>query len=146
MQSERGRTFIEALLALPFPAEESTAETREGRIASGPGFHIASVATSDDFWDDEDGSRSRAAYAELDTLRSGLVEALSEAWGPPRRERFWPSPGPLGVELLNSWGLDAADIWVRGDRVCCVEISQVDKEFAMELVVAVGSDPGTGRP
>jgi hypothetical protein len=48
---------------------------------------------------------------------------------------------PLGTELLSSWGLDAATMRVRGDRVCCVEIWQVDKEYAMELIVAVGPDP-----
>ena len=146
MPIDRGPALAEELLVRPFPTEESTAETDDGRLVSGPGFHIVVVAASGDFWDDGDGSLSRAADSELGTLRSDLVEALSAKWGPPRKERLWPSPGPLGTELLTSWGLDGADVWVRGDRVCCVEISQVDKEFAMELVVAVGADPGTGRP
>jgi DNA-binding CsgD family transcriptional regulator len=142
MRIERVCALAEELLVRPFPAERSTTRTDDGPITSGPGFHIVVVAASDDFEDDHDATRSTAAWEDMLTVHTELIEALSTAWGPPRLEAEEVDPndyGPLEAELLYSFGLGGGSSgWVHGDRLCCTAISQVGSELPFELVVGVG--------
>ena len=136
-------TIVETLLAKPFPAEEKAGPaSSNGRAASGPGYHVVVLAASEEFWDDSDGSQVRAAGAKINEEFRKLTAPLIADWGPPKKARFRPTDGPLAHELTMNWGLGGGDLWVRGDRVVLVAVAQVDKEFALELIVGVGQMTG----
>jgi hypothetical protein len=72
-------TVIDLLCAREFPTEYSRTDHGE----SGPGFHIAALQTSGDFWDD-DGTEREEAAAQYEADRDGLAERLTGRWGPPQ--------------------------------------------------------------
>ena len=72
-------TVIDLLCAREFPAEHSRTEHGE----SGPGFHIAALHTSGDFWED-DGTEWEETAAQYEADRDGLTERLTSRWGLPQ--------------------------------------------------------------
>ncbi|MFI2205270.1 hypothetical protein ACH47Z_31720 [Streptomyces sp. NPDC020192] len=72
-------TVIESLCAREFPTAHGSTERGE----SGPGFHIAALRTSGDFWDGDAADREDAA-AQYEADRDGLTELLTGRWGPPQ--------------------------------------------------------------
>ncbi|MER6068279.1 hypothetical protein ABT187_05355 [Streptomyces sp. NPDC001817] len=73
-------TVIDLLCARGFPADHSGTEHGE----SGPGFHIAALRTSGDFWED-DGTEREETAAQYEADRDALAERLTERWGLPQR-------------------------------------------------------------
>jgi hypothetical protein len=137
---ERWLAVIDELLAAPFPFQESTEDSEGGPITSGPGYHVAIVAQSEEFWDDYDGTASQAAYTAMEAQRLPLVEALCQRWGEPRTVVWEPPFGPLSEHLVYTLGSGGGTVWKRGDRLVCVDAPQADKELPFQLVLAVGLD------
>ncbi|MET7287300.1 hypothetical protein [Streptomyces sp. NPDC005573] len=69
--------LIDRLCALEFSPTEVWARCGE----SGPGHHTAVLRTSGDFWED-DGTGWEETAAQYEADRDGLVERLSDRWGP----------------------------------------------------------------
>jgi hypothetical protein len=72
--------LIDLLCARRFP----TAHGRTEHGESGPGYHIAALQTSGDFWADDGTGREETA-AQFEADRDGLTERLTGRWGPPQR-------------------------------------------------------------
>ncbi|MFF4395316.1 hypothetical protein [Streptomyces sp. NPDC001480] len=69
---------IDLLCTREFPPAHGRAEHGE----SGPGYHIAELRTSRDFWED-DGTEREETETQYEADRDGLAERLTERWGPP---------------------------------------------------------------
>ncbi len=140
-------TMIDALRLRAFPAQR----TRSGLVESGPGFHIADLRVSADFWD-ADLVEVAEAEEEFEAGLTALVQALSLRWGEPetldltpcleRTASGLPVPPPLDtlcgyVPLMHRWR-------VRG-RWIGVGVGQGDRELPFQLLVAVGEAAACGR-
>ena len=70
-----------------------------GRRAAGPGFHIAELRTSDDFWED-DGTRREETLEQYEADRDALSQRCSAHAGAPRTCSACgaPSTGPTEGE------------------------------------------------
>ncbi|MGW1375530.1 hypothetical protein ACWD6P_14815 [Streptomyces sp. NPDC002446] len=146
-------TTIDALRLRAFPAQR----TRLGRVESGPGFHIAGLRVSEDFWD-ADLTEVAEAEEEFEAGLTALVRALSLRWGEPesldlaahleRTASGLPVPPPLDtlcgfVPRMHGWRVQGR--WIG------VGVGQGDRELPFQLLVAVGEEAvaggdGQGRP
>lgn len=70
---------IDLLRSREFPAEHGRSPFGVG----GPGYHIAELLTSGDFWDD-DGTEWEATSDEYDAERDALTALLAQRWGAPQ--------------------------------------------------------------
>ncbi|MET7765156.1 hypothetical protein ABZS86_15840 [Streptomyces sp. NPDC005355] len=131
---------IDLLRARDFPAQRGTSE----RVESGPGFHVADLRVSEDFWD-ADLTRVEEVLEEFEAELSVLVHALTVRWGAPavldltghleRQAMGEPVPPPLDalcgyVPELHIWRVD--DRWVG------LGVGQGDRELPFQLLLAVG--------
>ncbi|MGW5737309.1 MULTISPECIES: hypothetical protein [Streptomyces] len=71
---------IDLLRSREFPAEHG----RSPYGAGGPGYHIAELLTSGDFWED-DGTQWETTSDQYDAERDGLTVLLAERWGEPQK-------------------------------------------------------------
>ncbi|MFB7460449.1 hypothetical protein [Streptomyces sp. NPDC056188] len=79
MDIAKALAVIDRLRRGEYPAHR----TRTYLGTAGPGYRMAELETSDDFWEDDDGRRDAAAEQfELD--RDGLGERLTGRWGTPQ--------------------------------------------------------------
>ncbi|MEV7388325.1 MULTISPECIES: hypothetical protein [unclassified Streptomyces] len=146
--TEEQLSIIDDLTALPFPEHEGHSNTQHGW--GGPGYHVAVLRQSRDFWDVPDPETVTAAEEELETDLSALVTVLAGRWGSPTEVDLWPylgldhpdypnieAPEPL-CSLCNlagsmrMWQVPSTDRWLG------LTIGQVDREFPFELLAAVG--------
>ncbi|TVL87822.1 hypothetical protein [Streptomyces sp. SAJ15] len=131
---------IDELRARPFPDRPVSGPLLE----SGPGFHIADLRVSEDFWD-ADLARVAEVDEEFDAELRCLIQALSRRWGEPeavdltdhleRSALHEPVPPPLDslcsyVGRLHAWRVDGR--WV------AVGVGQGDRELPIQLVAAIG--------
>lgn len=136
--------IVDSLLALPFPQTN----THEGRRRSGPGYHVYGVRASRDFWDDRGEKAVEAAEEEIDAAFHVLATALTARWGEPHRVDLEPylwsedeAPEPMNqLSQLSGdmfvWRSPGAGRWV------ALAVGQGDREFPVELVLAIGEvDP-----
>ncbi|MFF2629899.1 hypothetical protein ACFVUN_29560 [Kitasatospora griseola] len=140
-------SIVEALIDLPFPLQEENS-VREGGW-SGPGFHLAVLRESQDFWDDRSEEITEAAEQELESDLAVLAATLTGRWGSPTSVDLWPylgldhpdpdytAPEPLSflsmvAGSMQVWQLPAADRWL------ALTIGQADPEFSFQLLAAVG--------
>ncbi|MFD4974518.1 hypothetical protein [Streptomyces sp. NPDC058424] len=79
MDIAKALAVIDRLRRGEYPAQR----TRTDLGTAGPGYRIAELETSDDFWED-DGSRREAAAEQYELDRDGLGERLTGRWGPPQ--------------------------------------------------------------
>jgi hypothetical protein len=75
---------IDALRERTFPGQRARSST----VVSGPGYHIAELATSQGFWED-DGTARLAAEEEYETECRALSRKLYERWGEPQVMSMW---------------------------------------------------------
>ncbi|MFI7284715.1 hypothetical protein ACIBOV_31110 [Micromonospora chersina] len=137
-------TLAEELVQRAYPQQRIARRVGLGMDVSGPGYHIVSVAVSDDFWE-EPTERWEEVWGHFEAKRAQLVAALTATWGLPRPRTFRddldrairgePLP-PLADSLVEF--ITDADTWYRGGRSVCVSLGQWDKEFPIQLVLAVG--------
>ncbi|MFI2435222.1 hypothetical protein [Streptomyces sp. NPDC018693] len=132
---------IDLLCTSDFPEAHSRTDVGE----AGPGYLIAELATSDDFWED-DGTAREAAEDQYEADRDGLTERLTERWGPPDRI------GLAGVLIRSMEGEEIPEPWDTlsnhvpdlhlwrtpgTGRWVALGISQWDKELPFQLLAVV---------
>lgn len=135
-------TAIDRLRLRDFPVER----VRSAMVESGPGFHIADLRVSQDFWD-ADLTEVAEALEDFEAELTALVQALSLRWGEPgmidlaahleRTAMGIPVRPPLDalcgyVPLMYGWRV--AGRWVG------VGVGQGDRELPFQLLVAVGEE------
>lgn len=144
--AEEQLSIIDALIALPFPEQEGQSRTQHGW--GGPGYHIAVLRESRDFWDVPGPETITVAEEELEADLTSLVTVLAERWRSPSVVDLWPHLGldnpdiEAPPEPLNSlcmlavsmqmWQVPSTGRWLG------LTIGQVDRELPFELLAAVG--------
>ncbi|MFI1438241.1 hypothetical protein [Streptomyces fructofermentans] len=132
---------IELLCSRDFPAEHGRSDVG----TSGPGFHIAELATSDDFWED-DGTRREETAAQYEYDRDGLSELLAGRWGRPQVFSLAGAVGRAlgGEDIPPPWdGLAShvpdVHLWKEGarDRWVALGVSQWGEELPFQLLAVV---------
>jgi hypothetical protein len=133
---------IDLLRARGFPAQRA----RSAFVVSGPGFHIAELATSEEFWED-DGSGRLAAVEQYEAEHRALSLLLSERWGEPQVFSLWSTlvrsvEGQAGEENEQPWlelstGVPCLDLWRVEERWIALGVSQQDAELPFQLLAAV---------
>ncbi|WP_406222037.1 hypothetical protein [Streptomyces decoyicus] len=133
-------TVIDRWRLRDFPA----APGRSALVESGPGFHIAGLRASQEFWDADLAEVAEAAE-EFEAELTALVQALSLRWGEPevmdladdleRSARGIPVRPPLDtlcgyVPRMYGWRVQSR--WIG------VGVGQGDRELPFQLLVAVG--------
>ncbi|MET8954218.1 hypothetical protein ACWEO4_26285 [Streptomyces sp. NPDC004393] len=146
--AEEQLSIIDALIALPFPEQEGQSETQFGW--GGPGYHIADLRQSRDFWDAPDPETFTAAEEELEADLTALVTVPAGRRGSPTVVDLWPylgldnpehpdieAPEPLS-SLCNLAG--SMQMWQvpSAGRRLGLTLGQADREFPFELLAAVG--------
>lgn len=132
---------IELLCSGDFPAEHG----RTGVGSGGPGYAMAELRTSGDFWED-DGTERERTEEQYDSYRDGLSERLTGRWGLPhqvslasvfeRTESGEDIPEPWAslsahVPDLHLWRIPDRDRWL------ALGVSQWDPELPFQLLAVV---------
>ncbi|GGV23186.1 hypothetical protein GCM10010260_74380 [Streptomyces filipinensis] len=137
---------IDVLCAREFPAEHGRTEHGE----SGPGYHIAALHRSGDYWEDDGTAREETA-AQFEADRDGLTELLTGRWGPPQRfslrsvlvrtmegediEEPWAELSEH-VPDVHLWQAPVPDRWV------CLGVSHGRQELPFQLLgIVTETDP-----
>ncbi|MCX4986871.1 hypothetical protein [Streptomyces sp. NBC_00572] len=118
----------------------------------GPDFHLAELATSEEFWED-DGTRREIVEDQYQAERDGLAALLTARWGPPRDLDLGPvlERSLDGEPILEPWASLSAhtpELWLwRVDGYWIgLGVSQWDTELPFQLLaVATTVEPPEGR-
>jgi hypothetical protein len=132
---------IDLLCARDFPAEHGRTDVGTG----GPGYHIAELQTSGDFWED-DGTEREETEAQYECDRDGLGERLTERWGAPDvislESTFERAQD--GEDIPEPWAslsshVPNVQLWRRPKtgRWIALGVSQWDKELPFQLLATV---------
>ena len=145
MSTAQHLAAIDLLCSREFPAEHGRSEGCDG----GPGYHIAELLTSEDFWED-DGTRRGATEDQYEAERDGLTVLLADRWGAPQifslrslfdRAMSGGDDG-MGEDIPEPWGSLSSSVpdlhlWRVDGRWVALGISQWDKELPFQLVAVV---------
>ncbi|MFF3906032.1 hypothetical protein ACFYZJ_08470 [Streptomyces sp. NPDC001848] len=132
---------IDLLCAREFPAARGRTEHGE----SGPGYHMAELATSGEFWEG-DGTEREETEAQYEADREGLGERLVERWGPPQEFSLYSvlERRVNGEDIEEPWaGLSGhvpdVHLWKSAEtgRWVALCVSQWDKELPFQLLAVV---------
>ncbi|MFF2040937.1 hypothetical protein ACFVVX_10950 [Kitasatospora sp. NPDC058170] len=157
--TESQLSVIDELSVLPFPEQEGRPGTDGGW--SGPGYHVAVLRESQDFWNDRGEEIVEAAEQELEADLDALAAVLTARWGAPTTVDLGPylgfddpdpeftAPEPLG--FLCNVAAGSMQLWQppSGGRWLALAIGQADRELPFELLAAIGeasSLPGRAGP
>ncbi|MEV4993631.1 hypothetical protein [Streptomyces niveus] len=139
MSTARHLATIDLLCARPFPA----ARAGSGTGTSGPGFHLAELASGDGFWED-DGSRRAREAEQYEAECAALATVLEARWGEPQLFSLWSTRvrGAEGEEIPDPWrelsdGMAHAHLWRIGDRWLAVGVSTQGEEHPFQLLATV---------
>ncbi|WP_051795092.1 hypothetical protein [Streptomyces sp. NRRL S-87] len=140
---------VDDLIARPFPEREvGPGKAKDGRWG-GPGYHLAVLRESRDFWDDRSEEVVEAAELELEADLAALVKTMTSRWGHPKVVDLWPylgfddpdpeyaAPQPLlflcnVAGRMHVWRLPDSDRWIG------LTIGQADREYPLQLIAALG--------
>ncbi|MCX5210059.1 hypothetical protein OG689_12270 [Kitasatospora sp. NBC_00240] len=137
------RAAVDRLLAAPFAERED----RDGAEWSGPGFRLADLMESRDFWEVHDPDVVDAEECRMEAAFDVLAADLTAAWGAPATVELWlhvetdlpdpAAPGPLGflagvASELRVWQ-PSADRWLG------LTVGQAAPELPFRLLALVGS-------
>ncbi|MEU7565260.1 hypothetical protein [Streptomyces fradiae] len=129
---------IDLLRARPFPRQRGRFDVGE----AGPGYHIAELATSEDFSEDPD--RWEEVADQYEAERDALGVLLAERWGEPHVFSLWSvfERGAGGEELPEPWGTLSAHVpdvhlWRADGRWTALGVSQWDRELPFQLLAVV---------
>ncbi|MGW2554502.1 hypothetical protein [Streptomyces sp. NPDC001635] len=142
-------SVIGCLSVLPFPEQEQP-QGKE-KTWSGPGYHLAVLRESQDFWEDRSEEIVATAEQEIDDSLAVLVAALTDRWGEPEAVDLWTylgcdksdsdflAPEPLnflaGVTgCMQVWRLPSSSRWLG------LAVGQADPEWPIQLLAAVGEN------
>ncbi|GGW44592.1 hypothetical protein GCM10010503_21830 [Streptomyces lucensis JCM 4490] len=139
-------SLMDLLCAREFPAVHGRSEHGE----SGPGYHMAALRTSGDFWED-DGTAWEETAAQFEADRDGLAERLTDRWGPPQHFSLRGVLGRAmgGEDIEEPWaGLSEhvpdVHLWqaTGSGRWVALGVSHWDKELPLQLLgVVTETDP-----
>lgn len=131
---------VERLRALDFPAQPSDSAT----VRSGPGYHVADLAVSQDFHE-AGPDRWEQVADDFESGCQALVELLAGRWGEPHPLDLYPYlvrmgeggsvPPPLDVlcgYVSEVYGWRVADRWI------ALGVGQGDRELPFQMVLAIG--------
>ncbi|MFF2119611.1 hypothetical protein ACFVXH_20015 [Kitasatospora sp. NPDC058184] len=142
-------SVLDSLLAAPFPER---ADTRTEHGWGGPGHQLAVLRASRDFWDAPGPETVTEAEEELEADLTALTAVLADRWGAPDTIDLWShlgydqpdfadTDGPEPLVSLASlvfhlpvWRVPSTGRWVG------LIIGQADREFPLELLVAIGEE------
>src|SRR5436309_3439910 len=101
---------IDLLRSLPFPEASQLpagcgqSQHRGVYVASGPGYHLAELAASGEFWED-DGTARLAAEEEYEADCRALSLALAARSGEPQPVSLWSTlvRSAEGEEVAQPW-------------------------------------------
>ncbi|WP_432094500.1 hypothetical protein [Streptomyces sp. bgisy100] len=146
---------IDRLRREPFPGHRTPG--RHGGTVGGPGFHLAELRRSHDFWED-DGTGWIETREQFAAEREALVLLLSRRWGSPEYvdlgvylERSVAGE-PVTEPLLTLCGcVTSVHAWRTGGRWIGIGVGQQSRELPFQLVVAIGEGnigvvPPSGEP
>lgn len=142
---DRMLSVVDRLSVLPFPESES--KPRATSEWGGPGYHLAVLRESQDFWEDRGEEVVEAAEREMEADLAALSDVLTARWGTPKPLDLAPylsvdhpdpefcAPEPLcllsGVAgSLLVWRPPASGRWVG------LSIGQADPEWPLQLLAA----------
>ncbi|MFC4497129.1 hypothetical protein ACFPA8_23650 [Streptomyces ovatisporus] len=130
---------IDLLRARPFPAQRG----RSGCVVSGPGYHLAELATSEGFWED-DGTARLEAHEQYEAECRALSAVLSARWGEPREVSLWSTLvlSTEGAHTQQPWlelsaSAPCLELWRADGRWIALAVCQQDAELPFQLVAAV---------
>ncbi|MBL1082938.1 hypothetical protein JK359_13255 [Streptomyces actinomycinicus] len=139
-------TLIDLLCAREFPAAHGRTEHGE----SGPGYHIAALQTSGDFWEDDGTAREETAE-QYEADRDGLAERLTERWGPAQYFSLYGvlRRGTEGEHIEEPWAglsnhIPDVQLWrvPERDRWVVLGVSQWAGELPFQLLgIVTETDP-----
>ncbi|MEU6671859.1 hypothetical protein [Streptomyces sp. NPDC046727] len=139
-------TLIDLLCAREFPAAHGRTEHGE----SGPGYHIAELQTSEEFWEG-DGSERDETAAQYEADRDGLAERLGERWGQPQHVSLYSvfDRTMAGEDIAEPWAglsnhVPDVQLWrlPESGRWLALAVSQWDKELPFQLLgIVTETDP-----
>ncbi|MFD7713257.1 hypothetical protein ACFV6E_00510 [Streptomyces sp. NPDC059785] len=143
MTIARHLATIDRLCSRPFPAEHG----RSDAGSEGPGYHLAELATSGDFWDG-DLTAVEETEEQYEAERDALSERLADRWGTPQRFSLWSifERSQSGEQIPEPWGtlgshVPDVHLWQvkadGGDRWVALGVSQWDRELPFQLVAVV---------
>ncbi|UQT60014.1 hypothetical protein M4V62_35920 [Streptomyces durmitorensis] len=155
MSTAQHLAAIDLLRSREFPAEHGRSPCGTG----GPGYHIAELLTSGDFWED-DGTQWEATADQYEAERDGLTVLLAERWGAPQMfslaslfERTLSdgddegdsdseSKEGAGEDIPEPWGSLSSSVpdlhlWRVDGRWIALGVSQWDKELPFQLLAVV---------
>ncbi|MGP4047351.1 hypothetical protein [Streptomyces sp. 2A115] len=141
MTMARHLATIDLLCSRDFPTEYGRSDVG----TEGPGYHIAELATSDDFWED-DGTERDETETQYEFDRDGLSERLTSRWGSPG---IFSLASVLeratdGEDIPEPWGTLSSHVpdvhlWkaVGHERWVALGVSQWDRELPFQLLAVV---------
>ncbi|WP_149181535.1 hypothetical protein [Streptomyces sp. TRM49041] len=143
MTTARHLATIDLLRSRPFPGERSRSDVGD----SGPGYHLAELATSEDFW--EDRSRVELVAEQYEAERDALGVLLTARWGEPQIFSLWSvfRRGMDGEDIPEPWdGLSNhvpdLHLWRADGRWIALGVSQWDRELPFQLLAVItDTDP-----
>ncbi|CAL9359857.1 hypothetical protein AB0N23_22800 [Streptomyces sp. NPDC052644] len=131
-------TIIDLLRSRPFPRQRGRSDVGE----SGPGYHIAELATSEDFW--EDRGRAEEVQEQFEAELDALAVLLAGRWGEPQVFSLWSvfERGMDGEEMPEPWGVLSnhvphVHLWRADGRWIALGVSQWDRELPFQLLAVV---------
>ncbi|MFB7593267.1 hypothetical protein [Streptomyces sp. NPDC056160] len=146
MDIAKALAVIDRLCSEGFPAEP--ARTDVG--AAGPGFLMAELETSEDFWED-DGTRWQETADQFVCDQDGLAERLTERWGRPQAVSLYSvfERATRGEETAEPWvslsgHVPDVQLWRAPGtgRWIALGVSQWDEELPFQLLAVVtDTDP-----
>ncbi|MDX2760174.1 hypothetical protein ACSCB1_30825 [Streptomyces europaeiscabiei] len=141
MTIARHLVTIDRLCSEEFPATHGRSDTG----TAGPGYHVAELGTSGDFWED-DGTRREETEAQFEADRDALSVRLTERWGPPDVFSLWSVSGRCqeGEDIPEPWGplsshVPDVHLWQANGhgRWVALGVSQWDKELPFQLIALI---------
>lgn len=143
MTTARHLATIDLLRFQPFPGRRGRSEVGD----SGPGYHIAELATSEDFSDDP--GRWEPVADQYEAERDALSALLAARWGEPQMFSLWSvfQRGMDGEDLPEPWGTLSSHVpdlhlWRVDGRWIALGVSQWDTELPFQLLaVMTETDP-----
>ncbi|EKX63088.1 hypothetical protein Sipo8835_23290 [Streptomyces ipomoeae] len=130
---------IDRLCSEDFPAEPGRSDVG----TAGPGYHVAELRTSADFWDD-DGTRREETEEQYEAERDALSKRLTERWGAPDVFSLWSVSSRYleGEDIPEPWGplsshVPDVHLWQADGRWTALGVSQWDKELPFQLVALI---------
>ncbi|MEV6651669.1 hypothetical protein [Streptomyces sp. NPDC051219] len=111
--------------------------------SSGPGYHLAELSTSEEFWED-DGTRRAQVEDQYAAECAALAQALSVRWGEPQVFSLWSLliRGMEGEGIPEPWNQLSGSVvdlhlWRIEERWLALGVAQWAGELPFQLVAAV---------